>query len=270
MAYYNLKIIAVLFVLLLFTSSCSESTAPEELSSTKISDFSNIQWNLTSVETPYGNIDLNDYKPFMFVLWNDKIWGYDNCNHLRGQYFIKNDSLVISNWGITVLACSGLNFPFTHLIEKPRMLLRGEEMVLLKNDTSYVYFSNYKKNVIDRRLLDKTLTLKNSNDSDISFFHSLGLYPKLKLTSNKEFIIEWYNKPPANTHINNSFSGVFGTNNSNEILFTIINFSYEGNGVSIVDENLVNRIINSNKFEHNNNYIRIINTATNTYYEFSR
>lgn len=270
MTYYNLKIIAGVFALMLLITSCSEIAEPEELSPIKKSDIADIQWDLIAVETPTGNIELFDYRPFKFVLFDNEIWGYDGCNYLTGQFLIINDSLFISVRRITLLGCSGLIFPFKHLMEKPRILLRGEKMVLLKNDTSYVYHSNYKKNVIDRRFLDKTLSLKNSNDPAISFFHSLGLYPKLILTSNKKYLIEWYNKPIANTRRTNKYLGVFGTNNNNEIQFTVINFSYQGNGVSTLGAELVDRIIISNKFEYNYNLLKIINTANNTYYEFGQ
>ena len=267
----NCKLIFFILLSMLFISSCSNSTEPEELSSVEISKVVNIQWNLISVETPSRNINLNDYEPFRIVLLGNTIWGTDNCNFLRGNYSIKNDSLIISNGGITEIGCPSFNlFPFKHLFSNPKIMMRGIELVLLKNDTTYVYYSNYTKNVLERNFLDDTLSLKNSNDNNISFFDSLGLYPKLILTSNKEFNIQWYNKSPEITGFINQYSGIFGTNENNEILFTKINSSYEGNGVSIVDLELVDRIIESNKIEFSGTILKLINNNTNTYYEFAK
>ncbi len=265
----KLKLIYIFFVPMLFISSCSNSTEPEELSSIDIPKVMNIQWNLISVEVFPRNINIKDYEPFKFVLRNNSIWGTDNCNYLSGNYSIKNDSLSISNVGITELACfSSKLFPFKHLLGNPLIMMRGSKLVLRKNDTTYVYYSNYTKKILQYDFLDDTLTLKNSNDHNISFFDSLGLYPKVILTSNREFNIQWNNKLPKNTFLINQYSGIFGINENNEILFTKIKSSYEGNGVSIVDWELVDRIIESAIFEYNNSILKIINTNTNTYYEF--
>lgn len=267
----NLKLIIIVFTSMLFISSCSNSTEPEELSSIEISKAINIQWNLISVETPSHILNMNNYEPFKIVLLNTQIWGTDGCNFLQGDYSVKNDSLIISNGGITEIGCPSFNlFPFKHLFGSPKIMMRGRELVLLKNDTTFVYYSNYNKNISELNFLNDTLSLKSSNDNNISFFDSLGLYPKLILTSNKEFNIQWYNKSPENTGFINQYSGVFGINENNGILFTKINSSYEGNGVSIVDWELVDRIIESEKYEYNNSILKIINTNANTYYEFNK
>ncbi len=265
----NCKLSFFILFSMFFVSSCSNSTGPEELSSIEISKVVNIQWNLISVETPSRYINLNDYEPFRIVLLNNTIWGTDNCNFLQSDYSIKNDSLIISNGGITEIGCPSFKlFPFKHLFSNPKVMMRTKELVLIKNDTTYVYNSNYTENISGQNFLEDTLSLKNSNDNNIFFFDSLGLYPKLILTSNKEFNIQWYNKSPQNTGFINQYSGVFGINENNGILFTKINSSYEGNGVSIVDWELVDRIIESNKFEFNGTILKLINNDTNTYYEF--
>lgn len=268
---YKLKFLFVVFTSMLFISSCSNSTGPEELTSVEISKVVNIQWNLISVETPAHNININNYEPFRIVFLNGRIWGTDNCNYLQGDYSIKNDSLLISNVGITELGCPSFKlFPFKHLFGNSQVMMRGAEMVLLKNDTNYVYYSNYTKKVSQQNFLNDTLSLINSNDKNISFFDSLDLYPKVILTSNKEFSIRWYNKSPENTGFINQYSGIFGINENKEILFTKINSSYEGNGVSVVDWELVDRIIESEKYEYNNSILKIMNTDANTYYEFNK
>lgn len=265
----NIKIVSVVFVLTILISSCTTNTEPEEFSSEEILKIINTQWNLISVETPSGNFNLNDYAPFMIVFWNEKIWGYDGCNEFYGFYSLTKDTLILLQGGTTLVACAVTTFPFTHLYKKPKIILRGEELVLSINDINYVYYSNFKENISDRKFLDKILTLKNSNDNNFSFFNSLGLYPQLLLTSGKEYLIRWYNKSPSATQFINEHSGVFGTNKNYGILFTRINFSYEGNGVSIADLYLVDNIVRADKYEINNNSIKIINTVKNTYYEFS-
>jgi hypothetical protein len=256
---------------MLLISSCSNSTEPEEFSSIEISQVMNIQWNLISVERSSRILNLNNYEPFKIVLWNDKIWGTDNCNYLRGDYSVKNDSLLISNGGITEIGCPSFKlFPFKHLFGNPKIMMRGTNLVLLKNDTTYVYYSNYFKDISQQNFLNDTFSLANSNDNNISFFDSLGLYPKLILTSNKEFNIQWYNKPPENTGFINQYTGIFGVNENKEILFTKINSSYESNSISIIDWELVDRFAEANRFEYNGIILKLTNNSSNTYYEFSK
>lgn len=265
----KLHLVFIVFASMLFISSCSNSTEPEELSSIKISQVVNIQWNLISVEAPPHILNMNNYEPFRIILWNDKIWGTDNCNFLSGDYSVKNDSLIISNVGITEIGCPAFTlFPFKHLFGKSKIMKRGEDLILLKNDTTYVYSSNYTEDISGQDFLNDTLSLRSSNDDNISFFDSLGLYPELILTSDREFNIQWYNKPPENTGFINFYSGIFGINENKEILFTIINSAYEGNGVSIVDRELVDRIIGSKNFVYRGTVFKLINTYTNTYYNF--
>jgi heat shock protein HslJ len=268
---YRLKWIFIVFGPMLFISSCSNSIEPEELLSIEISQVINTQWNLISVETPSHNLNMNNYEPFKVVLMTNEIWGTDNCNFLQGNYFFTNDSLTISNGAITEMGCPFFTvFPFNHLFSKPEIKMRGTQLVLLKNDTTYVYHSDFTKTFSQLNFLNDTLSLNNSNDNNISFFDSLGLYPKVILTSNREFNIQWYNKSPENTGFINQYSGIFGINENKNILFTKINSSYEGNGVSIVDWELVDRIIGSEIFEYNNSILKIFNTHTNTYYEFNK
>ena len=148
--------------------------------------------------------------------------------------------------------------------------MRGNKLVLIKNDSTYVYYSKFTNDITPMNFLNDTLNLNNSNDVNISFFDSLGFYPKLILTSERNFNIQWYNKSPEVTGFINQYSGIFGLNDNKEILFTRLNSSYEGNGVSIVDWELVDRIIESEIFENNNSILKIINSKTNTYYEFNK
>lgn len=267
---YKEKFILIVFILLLINCSCSNSTNPEDISSIAISHVKNIQWNLVSVEISSNKVNVNNFEPFRIVLLSDKIWGTNNCNSLYGNYAVQNDKLIITGGGPTEVACPSRNlFPFEHLFGNPKIMKRGRELILLKNDTTYVYYSNYTMDISGQNFLNDTLALNNSNDNDITFFDSLGLYPKLILSSNREFNIQWYNKPPENTFMINHYSGIFGINENGWILFTKINGSYEG-GVSLVNWNLVYRIIAANKFEYNNNILKLINTQTNTYYEFKK
>lgn len=268
---YNIKLILIVFVPMLLIASCSNSTEPEELSSIDISQVNNIQWNLTSVESFLQNVNLSNYEPFKIVFWNNRFWGTDNCNFLRGDYSIINDSLIIFNGSITEIGCSSINlFPFKHLFGNPKIMMRGTDLILLRNYTTFVYSSNFTKDISQHSFLNDTLSLKSSNDINISFFNSLRLYPKLILSFERQFNIQWYNKSPANTSFINQYAGVFGINENKEILFTRINSFYEGNGISIDDWELVDRIIESKRFEYNANFLKIINTITNTYYEFSK
>jgi len=267
----NLKLIFIFFSYILFIYSCSNSTEPEVLSSIEISKVMNIQWNLIAVQTPTHVINLNIYEPFKIVLWNNKIWGTDNCNFLRGDYSVKNDSLIISNGGITEIGCPSFKlFPFKHLFGGPEIMMKGIQLVLLKNDTTYIYSSNYTKDISQQNFLNDTLSLKSSNDINISFFDSLALYPKIILKSDREFNIQWYNKSPESTGFINQYSGIFGINENKEILFTKINSSYEGNGISIADWELVDRFVDANRFEYNGVILKLINNITNTYYDFSK
>lgn len=267
----NIKWFSVIFFSIHFFTSCSNSTEPEELTSINISKIKNIQWNLVSLETTRNNIILNNYEPFRIAILENNIWGTDNCNFLRGDYLINDDSLVITYGGITELGCPSFNlFSFRHLFGKPSIKMRGNKLVLIKNDSTYVYYSKFTNDITPMNFLNDTLNLKNSNDVNISFFDSLGFYPKLILTSERNFNIQWYNKSPENTGFINQYSGIFGLSDNKEILFTRINSSYEGNGVSIVDWELVDRIIESEIFENNNSILKIINSKTNTYYEFNK
>jgi len=252
-------------------NSCINITGPAELSSVNVSKVKNIQWNLISVETSSEISNLSDYEPFRIALLTNKIWGYDNCNYLTGNYSIINDSLIMTDGGITEMACPSLKFiSFKHLFGKSKIMMRGTQLVLFKKDTNYVYYSNFTKDISEQNFLDDTLTLKSSNDINISFFDSLNLYPKLILNSDREFLIQWYNKSPENTGFINKISGIYGINENKDILFTRIISAYEGNGVSIYDRELVRKIVESKKFEFNNGILRLINNVTNTYYEFSK
>ncbi|HEX9655189.1 MAG TPA: META domain-containing protein [bacterium] len=267
------KIAFVVLVLSLFINSCSNSTEPEVLSPIDISKVKNIQWNLISAETSSQKFDLSDYEPFRIVLLNNnKIWGIDNCNSLRGNYSIVNDTLTIADVGVTERGCPLSNFfPFEHLFARPKMTMRGTRLLLLStNDAIYVYGSNLAQDIYQQSFLNDTLSLKNSNDVNISVFDSLSLYPKLLLNSEREFDIRWYNKLPENTGFINMYSGVFGINENEEILFTKINSAYEGNGVSIRDWELVDRVVASTRFEYNGITLRVTNNTTRTYYEFGK
>lgn len=267
----NIKWFSVVFFSIHFFISCSNGTEPEELTAINISKIKNIQWNLVSLETTTNNIILNNYEPFRIALLENNIWGTDNCNFLGGNYLINDDSLVITYGGVTELGCPSFNlFPFKHLFRKPSMKMRGNKLVLINNDSTYVYYSKFTGDITTMNLLNDTLSLINSNDANISFFDSLGFYPKLILTSERKFNIQWYNKSPENTGFINKYSGIFGVNDNKEILFTKISSAYEGNGVSIIDWQLVDRIIEATKFEINTTDLTMINALTNTYYKFSK
>ena len=265
----NFKLAFIIFAIVSFIVSCTNFTEPEEYSSIEISQLMNIQWELTSIETPTYNMNLDNYEPFIIVFMNTEIWGTDNCNYLRGDYSVRNDSLVISNWSTTEIGCYMLNIiPFDHLFCISKIMLRGKQLVIIQNDTTYVYSSNFTERIPQITFLDTTLSLINSNDSNITFYDSLGYYPKLILSSKREFNIRWYNKLPENTGFINQYSGIFGINNKKEILFTSIGSSYEGNGVSIDDLQLIKRLIDSDKYEYDGTTLRLINSITHTYYDF--
>lgn len=270
MYFKNIKFILAVFILLKIISSCSNNTEPHKLLSVDLSRVRNIQWNLSSLETSKSDLSLSEYEPFLMVLRSNRIWASDNCNYFFGNYSVTNDSLFVTGWGTTLLGCysTKLYFPFSHLAGKSLIMMRGEELLLIKNDSIYVYSSDFFKDIYTQDFLDDTLNLDDSNDMRISFFDSLGLFPKLVLDSKREFEIVWYNKSPEKTHFLNELSGIFGINKKNEILFTILSSAYEGNGVSIDDVFLVRGIVTSKKYEFKGKVLRIKNMELDTYYDF--
>lgn len=262
----------ILFVtfLVFFFPSCSDSTSPSGTSGLSISMIKNMQWDLIAVQAGGSNIDIGDYEPFKLVFWGDKIWASDRCNTLFGNYKITNDTLII-NAPIASVACPSLKtFKFEHLSGKPQIKINGLNIVINNKDTLYIYQSKFVMPLPSGKFLNDTLVMSGTDDSLVYVFRSLGLYPKLYISSGREFRIQWFNKLPENTITVNSYSGVFGMNNLGDMLFTRILSSYEGNGSSIDDLKLVSNLTESDKYEYINGKLKLINRLTNTYYEFNK
>ncbi len=228
----------------------------------------NIQWNLVSLETQQNIYYLNNYKPFMLMFRNEnRFWAYDDCNYLTGYYIINYDTLDHTPFWETMAGCIDRVFPFDFLRGNPIIMMRGEKLLLKEGDTTYVFYSDFYNSVPNFNFINDTLMLRATNDTNIHFFDSLGLYPSLVLDDDKQFELKWFNRNPPTTESLNFNRGVFGLNSS-KLLFTSL--GWRSAYASIAEFTMVGRILDANRFEYNNSVLRIKNDETGTYYDFSR
>lgn len=245
-----------------------EATGNEVLLPVDTILIKNIQWNLVSLESEGNTFYLNNYRPFMLILRTEnRFWAHDDCNFLTGYYIIKNDTLDHSPLWMTLAGCDDRAFQFDFLRGKPKIMMRGEKLLLKERDTTYVFYSDFYNSAPNYNFINDTLMLRTTNDVNIQFFDSLGLYPSLVLNEDKHFELRWFNRNPPTTESLNFNSGVFGMNN-NKMLFT--NLGRRWAYISMAEITMVNRILDANRFEYNNSVLRIINDETGTYYDFSR
>jgi hypothetical protein len=249
---------------------CSSHFEPEAQPPIDAGQIDGIQWNLVDIDPPLAGGNVEDYEPFKMALLSGAIWGHDGCNFLGGKCEIVHDTLFVREWSVTEMGCSGQrNVPFSHLLTKPVMTKKGNILTLQKEGTTWSYTSAFTQELPAPDFMNSTLTLASSNDADFAFFDDLGVYPQLRLGGDRKFSLQWYNKSPQITGFINEYAGIFGMNNQNEILFTVITWKYEGNQISTRDWQVIERILAAGRYDTKGTTVMIINQKAGTFYEFS-
>jgi heat shock protein HslJ len=262
-----------LFVIssVIFFSSCSNTSAPDTISTSDMQSIKNVQWTLKYIQASGRKTSVSNYNPFILVLSDEVVWAYNKCNYLIGNYIITGENWNWEAGGPTEVACPDyITIPFDHLLGNSKITVDGNKLIFYKNNTQYIYTSDFVNYEPPVELLNETLTLKKSNDENISVFNDIDSYPTLIFQSKNEFKLTWNNIPASGTPYQNQYTGIYGINDKNELLFTRMGASYSGNGISINDKVLADSIIQSGKYSYYRGTLKIINEDTGTYYEFSK
>lgn len=267
--------IAFSFISLVCKDS-STGISPNKLTEPNWTLIANVVWNLNEAKLGNNVLDLSKYKPFKFAIGDASIFGDNGCNNYKGNIKINKDSIQIYLVGQTSMVCisESLYFNACLLLGYWKVLCLDSLLLLEKNDTIFLFRSNFIDPIYNKPFVNKLWILSSSNDTSFTILQHYDLLPNLYFNVNREFSINWYFAPRNPIFNSNLIEGVVGIKNDMLINFYNIKMNYvspkiPGVSIGLSDLRMVKRMISCESYTYTDTTFTLIKQPEQLYYNFT-
>jgi heat shock protein HslJ len=242
--------------------------------SREIAELKNIPWTLTMASMGVRPLNLDAYEQFRFVIGDSTIFGDDGCNYYRGNIVVSDQVIEVNQVSRTEMGCPEMKPQFNacRLLGRWRCVLLDTSILIYDGETTLTFSSSWTQGIHEYPFLSHRWKLSGSNDTAFTFLSSHDLLPRLTITENREFRLDWYFAPRNPIFPSNSMVGVFGVGKGQSIQFYHVGGAYaspQNPSAGLRDVLLNTRIIRSTKFSNSLTTLTLDNPVSGTHYEFS-
>jgi hypothetical protein len=183
-----------------------------------VQSYRNVPWRMVYARTGGEIIDLSATPPFILLLNDTLFFGRDGCNWYWINFVVRGDSFQLTNLIATEMACGGDQFSADHLVGSWNIVSSPGLLTFTSGERMLQFASRYTHPLDGNPLVAQTWRLEASNDTVFHAFLAAGYLPRLALSADRSFTLQWDLECGASNRGNRSL-GYFGCDAGNGITF---------------------------------------------------